>query len=90
MAGQGQSASGLNTASRPSYRVVMLGDQGVGKSSISHRFIKDDFQEHNAPTVGGELINSVYKKNITLRMQCPENNKEVPREHMVLSVGAVC
>ncbi|XP_012935835.1 vacuolar protein sorting-associated protein 21 [Aplysia californica] len=57
---QGTSASGL-APSKPSFRVVMLGDQGVGKSSISHRFIKDDFLENNAPTVGAAYLTRVMK-----------------------------
>jgi len=47
--------------SRPTFRVVMLGDQGVGKSSISHRFIKDDFIENNAPTVGAAYLTQFVK-----------------------------
>ncbi|KAK0067107.1 ras-related protein Rab-5C [Biomphalaria pfeifferi] len=46
---------------RSSYRVVLLGDQGVGKSSISLRFLRDEFHEHNAPTIGAAYLTQTLK-----------------------------
>lgn len=48
-------------AQRSSFRVVLLGDQGVGKSSISLRFLRDEFHEHNAPTIGAAYLTQTLK-----------------------------
>lgn len=34
-------------------KLVLLGDQGVGKSSIALRFVRGQFPEHSEATVGG-------------------------------------
>ena len=34
------------------YKMVLLGDAGVGKSSIARRFVYDTFQEHQEATMG--------------------------------------
>jgi small GTP-binding protein len=39
-----------------SVKVVMLGDSGVGKSSIAMRFTKDQFDPHSTATVGAALM----------------------------------
>ena len=33
------------------YKMVFLGDTAVGKTSISHRYINDDFYEFQEPTI---------------------------------------
>ena len=35
-------------------KLVLLGDSGVGKSSLALRFIKNQFVENSEPTIGGE------------------------------------
>ena len=35
-------------------KLVLLGDQGVGKSSLALRFVRGEFHEHHEATVGGE------------------------------------
>jgi small GTP-binding protein len=34
------------------YKLVLLGDTSVGKSSITNRFIRDEFYEFSEPTIG--------------------------------------
>ena len=37
-----------------SYKLVLLGDAAVGKSSCVGRFVKNEFLEFQQPTIGGE------------------------------------
>lgn len=34
-------------------KLVLLGDQGVGKSSIALRFVRGEFTENSEATIGG-------------------------------------
>ena len=43
-------------------KLVFIGDQGVGKSSIINRFIKDTFDPTHNPTVGIDFVS----KNLVL------------------------
>ncbi|CAL1526787.1 unnamed protein product [Lymnaea stagnalis] len=54
-------AESVIPAQKSSFRVVLLGDQGVGKSSISLRFLRDEFHEHNAPTIGAAYLTQTLK-----------------------------
>ena len=36
----------------PKHKIVFLGDQGVGKSSLASRFIYDIYEEKYQPTIG--------------------------------------
>lgn len=40
----------------PSYKVVLLGDSSVGKTSLVHRFTADSFDPHSANTIGAAFI----------------------------------
>ena len=42
-------------------KLVLLGDQGVGKSSLALRFVRGEFPEHSEATVGGELVIVISK-----------------------------
>ena len=44
-------------------KLVLLGDQGVGKSSIALRFVRGQFPEHSEATVGGRLHFYFYQNN---------------------------
>ena len=37
-------------------KVVLLGDQGVGKSSLVHRFCTNKFEDRYLPTIGGAYL----------------------------------
>eukprot|EP00474_Spongospora_subterranea_P009236 CRZ09694.1 hypothetical protein [Spongospora subterranea] len=39
-----------------SYKLVLLGDSAVGKSSSCSRFVKRSFEEHGQPTIGAAFL----------------------------------
>ena len=45
------------------YKVIIVGDAGVGKSCINSRLIKGTFEANYAPTVGFEYTNLFVKAN---------------------------
>ena len=45
------------------FKIVLLGDLSVGKSSIANRYIKGNFSNKYIATIGG----SFYAKNIKLK-----------------------
>ena len=50
-------------------KVILVGEQGVGKTSIIKRFLKDDFNEEESSTVGAnfaskELTFNEYNKSL--------------------------
>jgi Ras-related protein Rab-6A len=53
------------------YKIVILGDQGVGKSSIINRFIHDIFDPNdNRPTIGIDFISqNIYLEEKVIRLQ---------------------
>ena len=36
--------------------LVLLGEAAVGKTSVVHRFVQDDFQENREPTIGAAFL----------------------------------
>jgi len=59
-----------STASMKQVKVVILGESGVGKSSIMLRFITGNFQEDSEPTLGGAFMAKTYSyKNQSLKYQ---------------------
>ena len=45
------------------YKIIFLGDQGVGKSSILNRFSQDKFEQEYQATIGLDF----HSKNITIK-----------------------
>ena len=50
------SGSSLNSQKVIDAKVVLLGDSGVGKSSIAQRYCKDCFSESHDVTIGGAYL----------------------------------
>jgi GTPase SAR1 family protein len=52
-------------------KVIVVGDSGVGKSSILLRFVNDEFNEFNDPTLGAAFLSKVhtYGNNQSVRLQ---------------------
>ena len=52
------------------YKLVFLGDQGVGKTSIITRFMYDSFDSHYQATIGIDFLSkTVYLEDKTVRLQ---------------------
>ena len=50
-------------------KVILLGDSGVGKSSIINRYINNEFNEHSESTLGSNFcVQEIIKENIMYRL----------------------
>lgn len=47
----------------PAYKIVVLGDSSVGKTSLIHRFTTDNFNPHTANTIGAAFITKIHNSN---------------------------
>ncbi|XP_032234202.1 GTP-binding protein ryh1 [Nematostella vectensis] len=57
-------------SSPPKHKIVFLGDQGVGKSSLAGRFIYDIFEEKYQPTIGIDFMTkTVLLDDFEVRLQ---------------------
>lgn len=64
--------SGANTSLAPlaKYKLVFLGDQSVGKTSIITRFMYDNFDRHYQATIGIDFLSkTMYLEDRTVRLQ---------------------
>ena len=43
------------------FKIIIIGDAGVGKSNILVRYLKDEFDNTKAPTVGVEFASKMVK-----------------------------
>ena len=41
-------------------KVIVVGDSGVGKSSILFRFVNDEFNEFSEATLGAAFVSKVH------------------------------
>jgi len=48
------SSAGGGTAKTYQFKLVLLGESAVGKSSLVLRFVKDQFDDYRESTIGGE------------------------------------
>jgi len=51
--------SDMSHRPNPILKVILLGDSGVGKSSIINRYVNDRFVENNMQTIGVDLFTKV-------------------------------
>ena len=42
-------------------KIILLGDTGVGKSSIIKRYIEDSFEENLSSTIGSNFLEKIVK-----------------------------
>ena len=51
------------------YKIVFLGDLGVGKTSIINQFVNNTFDHTHQPTIGIDFLSkTVYLDNRTIRL----------------------
>lgn len=52
------------------YKIVMIGDSGVGKTNLLSRFVEDSFTMDSKPTIGVEFATkTVHLENKTIKNQ---------------------
>lgn len=62
--------SGTSLAPLAKYKLVFLGDQSVGKTSIITRFMYDNFDRHYQATIGIDFLSkTMYLEDRTVRLQ---------------------
>lgn len=61
-------------------KIMLVGDAGVGKTSLSNRYMKSQFPEQHRPTIGMdftsktvELANNAFGTNCRPSVHCPIN-----------------
>ena len=64
------SAASASLAPLAKYKLVFLGDQSVGKTSIITRFMYDNFDRHYQATIGIDFLSkTMYLEDRTVRLQ---------------------
>jgi len=64
------SSTGTSLAPLAKYKLVFLGDQSVGKTSIITRFMYDNFDRHYQATIGIDFLSkTMYLEDRTVRLQ---------------------
>ena len=53
----------MATSKSPPYKIVILGDWSVGKTSLVHRFTTNKFDEHTANAIGAAFITKEHHSN---------------------------
>jgi small GTP-binding protein len=46
-----------NSKRKVFFKIVVIGDSGVGKSSLIHRYVKSQYMQDFKPTIGAEFSN---------------------------------
>lgn len=74
--------SAISEASSPErvFKVVFVGDSGVGKSSFIHRFCHDAWKPSFTATIGKRSVNRI----LLARNQFASSGKISPRERSVM------
>jgi GTPase SAR1 family protein len=50
------------------FKLVLLGDSAVGKSCLVVRFVRDEFYEHEEPTIGAAFLTQTVSKSKSKRL----------------------
>lgn len=68
--GSNSASGGTSLAPLAKYKLVFLGDQSVGKTSIITRFMYDNFDRHYQATIGIDFLSkTMYLEDRTVRLQ---------------------
>ena len=69
MPGTEYSDLNISTANFKKYKVVFVGDQSVGKSSLIARYVYDTFDSGTSPTIGVDfMVKSIYSGGQTYKI----------------------
>ena len=69
MTGTEYSDLNISTANFKKYKVVFVGDQSVGKSSLIARYVYDTFDSGTSPTIGVDfMVKSIYSGGQTYKI----------------------
>ena len=69
MPGTEYSDLNISTANFKKYKVVFVGDQSVGKSSLIARYVYDSFDQGTSPTIGVDfMVKSIYSGGQTYKI----------------------
>lgn len=49
----------MSSRPNPILKVILLGDSGVGKSSLINRYVNEKFSENNMQTIGVDLFTKI-------------------------------
>ena len=49
----------MSNRPNPILKVILLGDSGVGKSSLINRYVNEKFSENNMQTIGVDLFTKI-------------------------------
>ena len=77
------------------FKLIVIGDQSVGKSTLLKRFTDDTFSTLLQPTVGVEFaVRNVQMNDLTLRLQIwdtagQEEYKSIARSYYRASAGVI-
>jgi len=53
------------------FKIVIIGDSGVGKSNLLSRYTRDEFKQESKSTIGVEFATKIFKiDNKTIKAQC--------------------
>ena len=62
-------SNGINKALDKNIKVILLGESGVGKTSIIFKYVKDHFTERMTPTIGSTYMQKdIIRDNITYKL----------------------
>jgi small GTP-binding protein len=51
----------MNNIQKLNYKIILVGDTGVGKTQVMLRYLGDDFDQHQMTTIGVDLKSSMIK-----------------------------
>jgi len=75
------SSSSSSSALYYTVKVVLVGDSGVGKTSLAVRYVRDEFHPFQEPTIGAAFVSK------TQEITCEENKSGAPADGQQQQVG---
>jgi len=75
MQARGSLDSVFQTENISKYKMVVLGDQGVGKSALVWKFVYNGFEDKYLPTIGIDFFTkTIYLSKLNTTFAKPKNN----------------